>query len=400
LRKISAFLAILLFVITTTSALASSHWQSMTTQQGPLTFGSYASFNDSYTQCVGSNGSYYWTGIFQTFARAYYAPCRTQMLADIDFLGQHNVKSIRLWPVLSTFAYNNNTKTWGNLNSNITNLDEVLAELAKYHMQAYLTLMSPPDCSDPPETTTLLGNYFNPDLINNTATQDHFTQALRAFITRYKNNTAISAYDLVNEATFILDNPPTSSSQGYCNLPYDLGNFTKTKALFARMYYTATNIDKLHRFTFSFTQPYAMNSPMQNAFANIVDFYDVDAYSLDPGTFYSNFPTYDKPVIDGEVGIPGTQYDANGNDCEGIGSNYYKNILPAMAPECQQMWLANAQAFVSSAQQHHVQALFFHQWSVSKAYGVHLYDSNNHLTGYQLTTAGQYIMSLAQGSSS
>src|SRR5712691_3086075 len=96
-----------------------------------LNFGTYASFNDSYMQCVGSNGKFYWSAIFQTFANVVYTPCRTQMLSDIDFLGQHNIKTIRLWPVLSTFAYDDNTHSWGNLKSNINNLDQVLAELAK-----------------------------------------------------------------------------------------------------------------------------------------------------------------------------------------------------------------------------------------------------------------------------
>jgi len=365
-----------------------------------LNFRSYASFNDSYMQCMGSDGSYYWSGAFQTFAQVVYAPCRTQMLADIDFLGRNNVKTVRLWPVLSTFAYDNNTHTWGNLNSDIANLDEVLAELAKYHMKAYITVMTTPDCSDPPEITTKLGYYFNPDLINNATTQDQFMQAFQAFIARYKNSQAIYAYDLVNEMTFILANPPTKTSRGYCDLPYDTKDFTKTKALLARLYTTVKSIDTLHKFTFSFTQPYGVNSQMVNTFRNVVDYYDIHAYSLNPPAFYTNFPVYDKPVIQGETGIPGTVYDHHGNDCEGVGSNYYENILPAMVPECQQKWLSNAQSFVQQAQQHNIKALFFHLWTPSKAYGVRLYDSNNNFIGYQLTTAGQYIINLANSSNS
>lgn len=363
--------------------------------ENTLNFGTFASFNDSYMQCVGSNGKYYWSAIFQTFAHVVYAPCRTQMLSDIDFLGQHNIKTIRLWPALSTFAYDDNTHSWGNLESNIKNLDEVLAELAKYNMKAYITMMSVPDCSDTPEVTSELGNYFNPDLINNSTTQSQFMQAFQAFITRYKDNQAIAAYDLVNEVSFILANPPTKTSKGYCNLTYDTKDFTNTKALLSRMYTTAKSIDTLHNFTFSFTQPYAATSKMVNTFRNIVDYYDIHAYSHDPASFYKNFPTYDKPVIQGETGEFGTFYDHNGNDCEGTGSNSYENIAPAMPPECQQKWLANAQAFVQQAQLHNIQAIFFHQWTPSKAYGIRLYDNNHNFIGYQMTTAGQYILSLS-----
>ncbi|GAC1350726.1 MAG: hypothetical protein NVSMB27_35970 [Ktedonobacteraceae bacterium] len=360
-----------------------------------LNFGTYASFNDSYMQCVGSNGKFYWSAIFQTFANVVYTPCRTQMLSDIDFLGQHNIKTIRLWPVLSTFAYDDKTHSWGNLDSNINNLDEVLAELAKYNMKAYITMMSTPDCSDPPEITSELGNYFNPDLINNSTTQNQFMQAFQAFITRYKDSQSIAAYDLINEISFVLANPPTQTSAGYCNLPYDTKDFTKTKALLTSMYTTAKSIDTLHNFTFSFTKPYAATSKMVNTFRNIVDYYDIHAYSQYPISFYKNFPTYDKPVIQGETGELGTFYDHHGNDCEGVGSNSYENIAPAMPPECQKKWLVNAQAFVQQAQQHHVQAIFFHQWTPSKAYGIRLYDNNNNFLGYQMTTAGQYILGLS-----
>lgn len=364
--------------------------------QHALNFGSYASFNDSFTQCMASDGHYYWPAIFQTFVQIYYQPCRTQILADIDYLAQHNVRTVRLWPVLSTFAYDNNTHTWGGLNSDIANFDEVLAELAKNHMQAYITLMSLPDCSDLPEITNYLGYYFNPALINDPTTQQHYLQAYQAFIARYKDNSAIYAYDLINEVPFVLANPPSSTSQGYCNLPYDSGNFTKTTSLLTQMYTSAKSIDTQHLFTFSFPRPYAEKPQILKAMRNIVDFYDIHAYSNDPASFYKHFPSYDKPVIHGEVGVLGSYYDKNGNDCEGVGSNYYTNIAPAMPAECQRYWLVNAQEFTRQARKHGIQALFFQLWTASRSYGIRLYDNNNNFTGYQLTTAGQYIMGLSQ----
>ena len=356
----------------------------------------YASFNDSFTQCLGKDGSYYWGALFQTFAPVVYTPCHSQMLADLDYLNKHNIKTLRLWPVLSTFAYNNTTQIWSStFNSSITNLDQVLSRLAKYKMKAYITLMSTPDCGDPPEISTNLGYYFNPALINNAATQDQFIQALQAFITRYKNNPAIYGYDLVNEMSLILENPPTKTSQGYCNLPYDTTDFTKTQALLARMYTTAKSVDTVHSFTYSFDHLYSTSSWVFTAMSNNVDFYDFHAYSNDPTAYYQNFPSYNKPVIDGEVGVYGTQYDQHGNDCEGTGTNAYRNILPAMPPECQAVWLSNTQAFVQQAKLHNIQALFFQMWPATKAFGVRLYNASNMFTGYQLTSAGKYIFSLA-----
>lgn len=356
----------------------------------------YASFNDSFTQCLGTDGTYYWGTLFQAFGPSIYGPCHEQVLSDFDFLSKHHIQTIRLWPVLSTFAFNNGTHTWSShFNSSIANLDEVLARLAKDNIRAYLTLMSTPDCGDPPEISSNLGYYFNPSLINNPTTQDQFIAALQAFITRYKNNPAIYGYDLINEVSLILANPPTNISQGYCNLPYDTADFAKTQALLARMYTTAKSVDTFHSFTYSFNQPYPPSSPVFTALSNDVDFYDFHAYSNDPVAFYSNFPSYDKPVIHGEVGVYGTQYDKNGNDCEGTGPNVYRNILPAMPPECQAIWLANAQAFVQQAELHNIQALFFHMWPSLKSYGVRLYHGNNVFSGYQMTSGGKYIFSLS-----
>lgn len=359
-------------------------------------FGTYASFNDSFTQCLGQDGTYYWGALFQTFAPVVYTPCHSQTLSDINFLSKHNIKSVRIWPVLSTFAYDNNTQTWSsNFNSNIYNLDQYLNSLAKHNIKAYLTLMATPDCGDPPEITTNLGYYFNPALINNRTTQYQFMQAFKAFIARYKNNPAISAYDLVNEVSLIFANPPTKNSQGYCNLSYDTADFTKTQALLTHMYSAAKSIDTLHSFTYSFAQLYPVSSPMVSIFRNFVDYYDFHAYSNDPVAFYQGFSTYDKPVIHGEVGVYGPQYDKNGNDCQGVGPTAYYNLRPSMPPECQTIWLATAQAFVQQAQQHGIQALFFHMWPSTRAYGIRLYDTNNHFVGYRLTSAGTYIFGLS-----
>ena len=365
------------------------------TRISALQFGSFASFNDSYTQCVGQDGNYYWGAVFQTFAPVNYTPCQSQMFSDLDYLSQHHIQSIRLWPVLSTFAYDANTQTWSSsFNSNIANLDQYLARLAQNNMKAYITLMATPDCSDPLETGANLGYYFNPALIKNPTTQNQFMQAFKAFITRYKNNPAISGYDLVNELSLIFANPPTRTSKGYCNLPYDTSSFPKTRAFVTRMYTEAKEIDTQHAFTYSFDQLYAPTSPVFAMMRSDVDFYDFHAYANDPQTFYQNYASYDKPVIHGEVGVFGTQYDHNGNNCEGTGINTDRNVLPAMVPECQSIWLKNAQAFVQQAKLHNISALFFQLWPSTKAYGIRTYDGNNTFTGYQLTSAGQYIFNL------
>ncbi len=350
---------------------------------------SFANFNDSFTQCLGTDGNYYWGALFQTFAPVIFTPCHSQMFSDFDFLSKHHITTVRLWPVLSTFAYDNTTQTWSsNFNSTIANLDKTLNRLAKDKIKAYLTLMSVPDCGDPPEIGANLGYYFNPSLINNATTQNQFISALQAFVARYKNNPAIYGYDLVNEVSNVLATPPTKTSQGYCNLPYDTADFTKTQALLARMYTTVKSADPVHRFTYSFNQLYPPSSPVFTMLSNDVDFYDFHAYANNPKAFYQNFPTYNKPVIHGEVGVYGTQYDKKGNNCEGTGPNVYRNILPAMPPECQAIWLANAQAFVKQAKLHNIQALFFQTWPSLKQYGVRLYNSNNVFTGYQLTSGG------------
>ncbi len=384
------------FYPSTGTEVTHSTYVTNTNGVGTLQTSSFASFNDSFTQCLGTDGNYYWGNLFQTFAPVVFAPCQSQMFADFDYLSKHHINTVRLWPVLSTFAYDNNTQTWSsNFNSSIANLDKTLNRLAKDHIKAYLTLMSPPDCSDPPEISTNLGYYFNPSLINNPTTQDQFISSLQAFIARYANNPAIYGYDLVNEVSLVLANPPTTISAGYCNLPYDTGDFTRTQALLARMYATAKSVDTVHSFTYSFDHLYPTSSLVFTILSNDVDFYDIHAYSNDPKAFYQNFPNYDKPVIHGEVGVYGTQYDKNGNDCEGTGPDAFRNMLPAMPPECQALWFANAQAFVKQAKLHNIQALFFQLWPSLKMYGVRLYNGNNMFTGYNLTSAGTYIFSLA-----
>src|SRR5579863_10497372 len=77
------------------------------TSASTLNSSSFASFNDSFTQCLCTDGNYYWGALFQTFAPVVFTPCHSQMLADLDYLNKHNIKTIRLWPVLSTFAYDN-----------------------------------------------------------------------------------------------------------------------------------------------------------------------------------------------------------------------------------------------------------------------------------------------------
>ncbi|HVB22596.1 MAG TPA: hypothetical protein VNG51_11665 [Ktedonobacteraceae bacterium] len=392
---VSAFHAVTGLEVSGASNLPNTPGIAITSASTPNT-SSFASFNDSFTQCLGTDGNYYWGALFQTFAPVVFTPCHSQMYSDFDFLSKHHIKTVRLWPVLSTFAYGNTTQTWSsNFNSSIANLDSTLNRLAQDKIKAYITLMSTPDCGDPPEIGANLGYYFNPSLINNPTTQDQFISALKAFVARYKNNPAIYGYDLVNEMSLVIANPPTKNSHGYCNLPYDTADFTKTYALLARMYTTAKSVDTVHNFTYSFAQLYPASSPMVTNLSNDVDFYDFHAYSNDPAAFYKNFSSYNKPVVHGEVGVYGTQYDKNGNNCQGTGPNIYRNLLPAMPPECQAIWLANAQAFVKQAKMHNIQALFFELWPSLKMYGVRLYNGHNVFTGYQLTSGGKYIFSLA-----
>ena len=391
-----AFLLSMSLLATDTFAAQLPSHSTPNTRIPALQFGSFASFNDSNTQCVGKDGNFYWGTVFQTFAPVIYTQCQSQMLSDLDYLSQHGIQSIRLWPVLSTFAYDSNTQMWNSIfNSNIANLDQYLARLAQNNMKAYITLMATPDCSDPLETGVNLGYYFNPSLINNQTRQNQFIQAFKAFIAHYKNNPTISGYDLVNELSLILANPPTRTSKGYCNLPYDKSSFTKTRAFVARMYTAAKEIDTQHAFTYSFDQLYATTSPVFNMMRSDVDFYDFHAYSNDPMSFYQNISTYDKPVVHGEVGVLGTQYDQNGNNCEGTGANTDRDVLPAMLPECQLIWLKNTQKFVQQARLHNISALFFQMWPSLKAFGIRTYDGNNTFTGYQLTSAGQYVFNLS-----
>ena len=350
---------------------------------GPL-FGSFASFNGSIPQCITPDGTRIWTGTWTTFGSDY-AQCRRQLLSDYDFLGQNNVKMLRIWPLLSTFTYNKSTNSWGHLNSYITNLDEALAEFRKNHMKAYVTLLSSPSCSTPSEYTSERGYLFNPDLVQNQTIQDEFISSFTEFITRYKDNPTIGAYDFLNEVDKeITAEPPTGVNDGLCGLYYDDNRSLKIKAFLTRIYKVAKSIDKMHPMTFSSGGDYPLHSQTMDVLHNIVDFYDVHLYSIDPASSYRSFPTYDKPVIQGEVGI--SSFDK----CEP--DNW--DLAPEMSAQCQQIWLANAKAFVQQARIHHVLYIFFHFWPSSKRYGIRIDDGSHTFTEHKMTLAGQYIINL------
>lgn len=353
---------------------------------GPL-FGSLASFNSSILQCITPNGTRIWAATWTTFGSDY-AQCRTQLLSDYDFLGKNHVKMLRIWPLLSTFAYNKSTNSWGRLNNYITNLDEVLAEFGINHMKAHLTLQSTPDCSNPHEYTSDRGYLFNPDLVQNQTIQDEFISSFTEFITRYKDNPDIGAYDFINEINkAITAAPPPAENGGLCGLYYDDNRSLKIKALLRRMYTVAKSIDKIHPITFSSGGDYPLVSPVMKVVHDVVDFYDIHMYSDDPASSYESFPTYDKPVIQGEVGI------LSYGNCEPD----FWDLAPEMSASCQQIWLANAQAFVKQARLHHVLHLFFQIWPTSKRYGIRIDDGTHTLTGHKMTLAGQYIINLDSG---
>ena len=258
---------------------------------GTLQTSSFASFNDSFTQCLGTDGNYYWGNLFQTFAPVVFAPCQSQMFADFDFLSKHHINTVRLWPVLSTFAYDNSTQTWSsNFNSSIANLDKTLKKLAQDHIKAYITLMSTPDCSDPPEIGSQSWVLLQSSAHQQCDNAGSIYLGSPGFHCTLSNNPAIYGYDLVNEVSLVLANPPTTISPGYCNLPYDTGDFTKTQALLARMYATAKSADTVHSFTYSFDHLYPTSSLVFTMVSNDVDFYDIHAYSNDPKGFLPELP--------------------------------------------------------------------------------------------------------------
>ncbi len=347
-------------------------------------FASFASFNGSIPQCITPDGTLIWTASYTTFGRDY-AACRSQLLSDYDFLGKNNVKTLRIWPVLSTFAYNQSTNSWGNLNNYISNLDEVLAEFHKNGMKAYVTLLSTPDCSVQSEYSSYLGYFFNPDLVQNPKIQDEFIRSFAQFITRYKDDPAIGAYDFINEINKPIEAAPAAGSKGgLCNLYYDDNRSLKIEALLKRMYTVAKSIDKMHPMTFSSGGAAPPGSPVMNVIHDVVDFYDVHLYSNDPVSSYKDFPVYDKPVIQGEVGI-----STEGN-CEP--SSW--DLAPEMSMSCQQKWLANTEAFVQQARLHNVQNVFFHFWPASKRFGIRVDDGTHTFLGHKMTLAGQYILNL------
>lgn len=339
-----------------------------------------------------------------------YTNCKEQFLKDIDELGKDQFKIVRIWPELSQFAYDTKTNTYGHLNSNINNFDEILSAYARNNIKVYLTLNQVPVCAT--YTTSILNQIFNPNLINNPTLQTAYIASLQEFLVRYKDNPAVGGYDLVNEVAFlVLGKGQLCNYQGSPIAPivYDSPDLTKTKTFLTRMFQTAKSADPNHKFTFSFGNPYdnANQTAYRDFFKDIVDFYDIHAYSYisgtssdpQPETFYDQLPKYDKPLIHGEVGIadnPNVK-DSLGNSCFGNPNDPNSWGWVWMNDDCQNLFLDNGQRWVKSARLHNINKLFFHSWPPSRRYGARIYQPStlNTVSGYTWTKAGaQFIHSI------
>lgn len=389
------------------------------------------SFNNSGSTCklnigplgyqeitIGSLSTYSNTGYpTKGLSSNIYKICHDQFLKDIDFLGQNHISTIRLWPILSQFAYDFSTNSYKDITfngdgtiPNINNFDEILNALAKNNIKARLTLNSMiSGCGPTNHSWRNKEFYFNSDLVNNQILQDQYITSLKQFLSRYSNNPAIDSYDLGNELSYMVSSKGTIC--GWSQDPTDDLKFDEVPApglsptdqnylpnlknFLKKIYSAAKQADPNHPVTFSFGNPYdnLTQTTFRDFFKDVVDFYDIHAYSQNPYSFYTNLPGYDKPLSHGEVGVGDDNpfYDSTGVNCYGDGWTW-------MNDECQQKFGNNTYAWIDSAKQHNVTSMFFHSWPVSRRYGARIYQTGtlNTVANYQVTKAGQYIIDLNQ----
>lgn len=356
--------------------------------------------------------------------------CKDQFFSDINNLGQNGVKILRIWPLLGNFAYFPQTNTWGHIDKglngkqNISNFDEFLSVIKANNMKVQIAINSLDGCA-------YYGRYvFNAELINDPVLQEQYINSLVEFVTRYKDEDAIESYDLANEISSLIvhtlpDGSPNISGgkKGYyCKPPqnpddpksvvdsgktfqFDDENYSKTKDFLNRIYQAVKLADSKHSFTYSFGWPFDATTEKENVnfFRDMVDFYDVHAYSgkpdgadtpdseadLDPALFYANLPfPYDKPLVHGETGVL-----TNAEVIDSSGVNCYGNGLTMMSDECQQKYLDTFVKWVGNATDKAVSKLYFHGF-IYNTVGERNYQTEGDIVtvlGYNLSKAGQYV---------
>ncbi len=375
----------------------------------PLGFGSQVGYDMASWRCkvIADANNEYSTGGQQTFS-VMYNRCKTQFFADIDELASKNVKSVRLNPYIYQFIYDPNTQKYGELNSNINNLDEIINRFGQKGIKVHLVLNSVYTCS-----TTLPGQ-FDYKLFTDPTMQQQYLSGLSKFIDHYKNNTTIISYDLINEINSLIENEYASSA---INQPTVCMTATpdQIKNFMSQMYDTAKKADKQprapgsHKFTFSLS---VINEEKKAAYLDLlkdkVDFYDIHMYvgadkADNANNYYKDYPVLDKPVIHGEIGTDttGTNVitDGNGQKCD---SEPFTPGYPRQASaDCQQKLLFNTQTWVEKAKVRNIDALFFHNWNNTNRFVYRTYkpnaSGNFDTQSYAYTLSGDYITSQNNG---
>lgn len=336
-----------------------------------------------------------------------YKICKDQFLKDIQTLGQNKISTIIIWPLLSQFAYDLASNSYGSITlngdgqtPNINNLDEFMDELAKNNIKARLTLnMMINGCGSSNHSWSNKEFYFNSNLVTDQAFQDQYIIALKEFVTRYKDHPALDSYDLGNEIAYIIRDKGVIcewTSDPNDDIKFDEPDLINFKNALSRMYQAVKEIDSTHPVTFSFGDPYTITQQTEyrDFFQDIVDFYDIHLYSQNPESVYQNLaPSYDKPLSHGEIGVADNDpfYDSAGLSCFGDDP---LRFWTWQNDECQEKFLDNTKRWINEAKNHGATAIFFHSWPGSRRYGerVYLQGTRNTVESYRWTKAGQYIL--------
>ncbi len=361
--------------------------------------------------------------IDKTFSLSYGA-CHDQIAQEVQFLAAHNVRLIRIWPVVSQFFVHEPRGT-GDISYDVFDpkrlapLDEFLAQLKQKNMKAIITLNTS-------GLTTCQGDdqvNFSWKILVNPTKHSQYLAGLTAFMAHYKNNGVIKSYDLMNEVNLVVG-ALLRDSWDKCDLPStDINTRQKLLlALFQEIYAQAKQVDNKHPLTYSFATNASANINnginLPALYGSMQDYYDIHSYVLEPNcdtipkcaaapktegnntkdpkdwydkTFAAlQFPPINKPsFITGETGINEDvgSYDMDGNPCS---LPIMKNLQP-MNDFCQQAYLDTAAQFIAKANARGIGLIFFHGAWAHNTYIYVNYDSQGKPTGFSVTKAAQRI---------
>jgi len=382
-------------------------------------------FDSDHFSCAGKG-----VAVDETFSLQY-PSCRAQLVREIQFLSQHNVRVIRIWPIVSQFFVheprNSQNLTYDDhLNATyIANFDDFLNVLKQNGMQVMVGLNQHTKCTvskaGVPDIHDWMrfnyGLFYAPSKPN---LLPSYLNGLKLFAAHYKDNTTIRSYDLLNEVNNLFDEALVNYPQDPAQVdlwtrclqtaPPDHDTLrADVESTLRQIRDTLKSVDTRHNVTFSYgastaqkAQDGVLDPGFFSFFSSLSDYYDFHIYTHLPNgngdikhpkdwfdKYWATMPS-DKTVMLGEDGIFNGETDKNGNICETSITSNAGQFTP-MNSDCQSDYLLNNQQYIEQAEDHGVTSIYYHSLWEHNGYAYAIYDSTGKFTSFAWSLGAAHI---------